>query len=55
MFFSLEKVALFAQLAETEKYVIKDRNRDVNLNSLKRNIPLVTFLNDDGNPAILKK
>src|SRR5699024_9333902 len=46
---------LTSQLAETDLQLVNQAKRDVNLNTIKSNVPLVSFVDDDGNPAVLTK
>ncbi|PEW95842.1 hypothetical protein CN446_14800 [Bacillus cereus] len=46
---------LSKDVIDNKKGLIQSSKRDVNLNAVKRNIPLVSFVDDDGNPAILTK
>ena len=43
------------QLAEKTSEITKSAKRDLSLSTIKRDIPLVSFVDDDGNPAVLTK
>ena len=43
------------QLAEKTTDITKGAKRDLSLSTIKRDIPLVGFVDDDGNPAVLTK
>ena len=43
------------QLAEKTTEITKSAKRDLSLSTIKRDIPLVSFVDDDGNPAVLTK
>lgn len=50
-----EEVATNQQLVDNDERIIQSRKRDVSVTTIKRNIPIVTFVDDDGHPAVLTK